>query len=97
MNQAYKLSVLPNLQLASLFYETPDDILNHYQEKIDGLLNNPNEYVPNIFPMLKTVPCEDCPFMTEILATNYRSFYAYFNQLIKEKKVTGNRNITEMY
>ena len=35
--------------------------------------------------------------MTEILKTNYRSFYSYFDQLIEEKKQTGDLEVTEMY
>lgn len=79
---ATKLIVYPNLKMASLSYPTPGDILSDYQASTLKTLNEPIIYMPNLYNLLSEKPCEDCAFMSEILNTNFRSFYSYFMQII---------------
>jgi hypothetical protein len=53
--------------------------------------------VPELFTLLEDAPCMDCKFMYPLLTTNFRSFYSTFEQLINEKTLNKDLNITEMF
>jgi hypothetical protein len=35
-----------------------------------------------LFPLLQSVPCNNCTYLYPLLATNFISFYSTFNQLV---------------
>lgn len=49
IDDASKLSVYPNLKMASLFYPTPADILSQYEDSVNDVLNQPSEVMPQLF------------------------------------------------
>jgi hypothetical protein len=82
INDASKLIVQPNLQIASISRLVPPEVLSKYQSILPGLLARPLDSVPMLFPLLQSVPCNNCTYLYPLLATNFISFYSTFNQLV---------------
>lgn len=59
------------------------------------MLSQPNTYIPNLYKLLTQSPCTNCSFLSEILKTNYRSFYSYFIQTISN--YNSSSSLSQMY
>jgi hypothetical protein len=97
MDEACKLVVLPNLMLANMFYPVPSDMLSSYQATQTLVLEQPLNSIPNLFTLLEDAPCSNCTFMFPLLTTNFRSFYSTFAQVVAQKTLNNDYNITELY
>ena len=53
--------------------------------------------MPDLFNLLEDAPCMDCKFMYPLLTTNFRSFYSTFEQVINQKTLNNDKNITELF
>ncbi len=60
-------------------------------------MEKPLDSVPELFNLLEDAPCVDCKFMFPLLTTNFRSFYSTFEQVINEKTINQDKNITDLY
>lgn len=49
IDDASKLSVYPNLKMASLFYPVPENILSQYEKSVNDILNQPSDVMPSLF------------------------------------------------
>lgn len=56
-DQASKLTVYPNLKMASLFQPVPLDILSNYEQSVQNTLDVPIEFMPNLYKLLEQKPC----------------------------------------
>ncbi len=63
-DEAYLLAVYPNLKIASLFIPAPPEILHQYEQSVQSVLEQTNDYMPDLFTLLSQTPCKDCPFMS---------------------------------
>ena len=56
-DQASKLTVYPNLKMASLFQAVPLDVLSNYEQSVQNTLDVPIEFMPNLYKLLEQKPC----------------------------------------
>lgn len=56
-DQASKLTVYPNLKMASLFQPVPLDVLSNYEQSVQNTLDVPIEFMPNLYKLLEQKPC----------------------------------------
>lgn len=80
-----------------MFYTVPPDMLSSYNSIQTQVLEKPLDSVPNLFNLLQDAPCMNCPFMYPLLTTNFRSFYSTFAQVVSQKMLNNDKNITDLY
>jgi predicted PurR-regulated permease PerM len=103
IDQASKLIVQPNLQIASIFTAVPQNVLDKYAAELPPLLSQPSQSIPGLFPLLQLTPCANCTYLYPLLSTNFISFYSSFNQLVAEARTAKASqkpspiNTTELY
>jgi hypothetical protein len=83
--------------LANIFYQVPPAMISSYKSIQTQVLEKPLESVPQLFGLLEDAPCIECKFMYPLLTTNFRSFYSTFEQVVNEKTLSKDLNITEMF
>lgn len=62
-------------------------------------LSFPISSVPQLYDLLAQAPCQDCTFMYPVLTTNFKSFYATFQQRVKQMNgtVLNSNTISDLF
>lgn len=99
IDTAAKLTILPSYLLAGLYLPLPTELATTYANDVASALSFPISSVPQLYDLLAQPPCETCTFMYPVLTTNYKSFYATFQQRVKQMKGTtlNNNTISDLF